>query len=386
MVETREKLRAAMPSAAKCAYFDHAAMSPLPRPTADAVQKWLQEAVEIGGPIWGEWVKSVELVRAAAAQMIGSRSDEIALVPNTTAGISLVAEGLDWREGDNVVTFADEFPSNVYPWMNLASRGVETRRVPTDISGRPDLELLADAVDARTRIVTISWVGFATGYRHDVRRIAEIAHEKGALLFVDGIQALGVFPIDVNEFGVDFMAADSHKWLLGPEGAGFAYIRRGHLDKLRPIGPGWHSVNPAQEFTQLELNLRPGAARYEGGSQNNAGMLAFGASLKLLNDLGIPNIAAAVLDISDRACERLAKIGAKIVSDRRLDHRDGQQRSGIVSFDLPGRDLLALKRHAQQQGVIFGRRAGRLRVSPHAYNNEADLDKLVEALESIRDD
>ena len=261
MVETREKLRAAMPSAAKCAYFDHAAMSPLPRPTADAVQKWLQEAVEIGGPIWGEWVKRVESVRAAAAQMIGARADEIALVPNTTAGISLVAEGLDWRAGDNVVTFADEFPSNVYPWMNLASRGVETRRVPIDVSGQPDLELLADAVDARTRIVTISWVGFATGYRHDVRRIAEIAHEKGALLFVDGIQALGVFPIDVNEFGVDFMAADSHKWLLGPEGAGFAYIRREHLDKLRPIGPGWHSVNPAQEFTQLELNLRPGAAR-----------------------------------------------------------------------------------------------------------------------------
>ena len=119
----------------------------------------------------------------------------------------------------------------------------------------------------------MSWVGFATGYRHDIRRIAQIAHEHGALLFIDAIQALGAFPLDVNEFGIDFMAADGHKWLLGPEGAGIAYIRREHLDKLRPIGPGWHSVNPGQEFTHIELNMREGAARYETGSQNSGGIL-----------------------------------------------------------------------------------------------------------------
>ena len=169
-----------------------------------------------------------------------------------------------------------------------------------------------------------------------------------------------------------------------PGGAGIAYIRREHLDQLRPIGPGWHSVMPGQDYTHIELNLRPTAARYEGGSQNNAGMLAFGASLKLLNDLGAENIAAAVLDITDRACERLAKIGATIVSDRRPDHRDGEQRSGIVSFELPGRDPMAVKRHAMRQDVIFGCRAGRLRISPHAYNNEEDLDRLVEALTSFQ--
>jgi selenocysteine lyase/cysteine desulfurase len=316
--------------------------------------------------------------------MMGAKSEEIALVNNTTGGISLVAEGLDWRAGDNVVTFADEFPSNLYPWMNLAARGVETRRVPTDVSGRPDLERLAEACDVRTRIVTVSWVGFATGYRHDVSRIAEIAHERGALMFLDGIQALGVFPIDVDEFGIDFLAADGHKWLLGPEGAGIAYIRRQHLDQLRAIGPGWHSVNPGQDYTHIELNLRPTAARYEGGSQNNGGMLAFGASLKLLNDLGAKNLAAAVLDITDRACERLAKIGATIVSDRRPDHRDGEQRSGIVAFAFPGRDHMAMKRHAMRQNVIFGFRAGRLRISPHAYNNEEDLDRLVDALASFK--
>jgi cysteine desulfurase / selenocysteine lyase len=383
--ETRAKLRAVMPAAERFAYFDHAAMAPLPRSTAEAFEKWLKEAVEIGAPVWGDWVKRVERMRATAARMIGAHSDEIALVGNTTAGISLIAEGLDWKPGENVVTLADEFPSNVYPWMNLESRGVEMRRVPTDVSGRLDLDRLAEACDKRTRIVTVSWVGFATGYRHDVANIAEIAHKRGALMFLDAIQGLGVFPLDVNALGIDFMAADGHKWLLGPEGAGIAYIRRENLNRLRPIGPGWHSVVPGQDYTHIELNLRNTAARYEGGSQNNAGFLAFAASLDLLVGLGAENVAAAVIDITEKACERLGRIGAKIVSDRRIDYRGGEQRSGIVSFELPGRDPMALKKHAMAQGVVFGCRAGRLRISPHAYNNEADLDRLVDALTSYRE-
>lgn len=373
-----------MPVAKQSAYMDHAAVSPLSQVAADALQKWLSGAVEVGNPLWGQWVKGVESMRATAAEMIGAKLEEIALVSNTTSGISLIAEGLNWREGDNVVTFADEFPSNVYPWMNLASRGVETRRVPVDVSGRPDLDELAAACDARTRIVTVSWVGFATGYRHNIPRIAEIAHAKGALMFLDGIQGLGVFPINVNEFGIDFLAADGHKWMLGPEGAGIAYIRQNHLAQLRPIAPGWHSVKPGQDYTHIELNLRESAGRYEGGSQNIAGFLALGASLRLLHELGTKNVAAAILDITEHACERLAQIGAKIISDRRPDHRTGQQRSGIVSFEMPGRDMLALKHYAMQRNVVFGFRAGRLRISPHAYNNEEDLDRLVDALTSFQ--
>jgi selenocysteine lyase/cysteine desulfurase len=383
--ETREQLRAAMPVSQECAYLDHAAVSPLPQLTADEIQRWLKEAVEVGNPKWGEWVKGVDRMRATAATLIGAQPEEIALVNNTTAGIGLVAEGLDWREGDNIVTFADEFPSNVYPWMNLASRGVETRRVPTSESGRPDLDRLAAACDRRTQIVSVSWVGFATGYRHDIPRIAEIAHKAGALLFLDAIQGLGVFPINVDEFGVDFLASDGHKWLLGPEGAGIAYIRRDHLDKLRPIGPGWHSVKSGQDYTRIELNLRPTAARYEGGSQNIVGMLALGASLKLLRGLGTDNIAAVVLDITDRACGRLEKIGAKIVTDRDMNHRNGEQRSGIVAFELPGRDPMAVKRQAMAKNVVLGCRAGRLRISPHAYNNEDDVDRLIDALQSYRE-
>jgi selenocysteine lyase/cysteine desulfurase len=360
-------------------------MSPLPQLTADAFQKWLAEAVETGNPVWPQWVKDVEATRRTGAEMIGADPDEMALIGNTTGGISLVAEGLDWRPGDNVVTLADEFPSNVYPWFNLASRGVETRRVPTDESGRLDIDRLAEACDERTRVVTVSWIGFATGYRHDVKRIASIAHERGALIFLDAIQGLGAFPLDVNDLGIDFLAADGHKWMLGPEGAGIAYIRREHLERLRPLGVGWHSVMPGQDYTHIELNLRPTAARYEGGSQNNAGFLALGASLKLLTELGIESVAASILDITEKACERLTGIGAKIVSDRRPDYRNGEQRSGIVAFELPGREPMAAKRHCMKQNVVFGCRAGRLRISPHAYNNEEDLDRLVEAIVSFYD-
>ncbi len=372
-----------MPSAERWTYFDHAAMAPLPQATAEVIRTWLADALSSGSPVWPEWVRKMEGTRETASRMIGALPDEIALVLNTTHGISLVAEGIDWRSGDNVVTLADEFPSNVYPWFNLASRGVETRRVATDISGRLDLNRLEEACDDRTRVFTVSWVGFATGYRHDVREIASIAHKRGALLFLDAIQGLGVFPLDVNGLGVDFMAADGHKWMLGPEGAGIAYIRREHFDRLRAFGVGWHSVVQT-DYSHVELNLKPSASRYEGGSPNMVGLHALGASLRVLTDLGIEAISSAVLDITDRACERLAEIGAKIVSDRRPEHRGGQQRSGIVAFELPGIDPMAVKRHCLRQNVVLGCRSGRLRISPHAYNNEEDVDRLIDALQSFK--
>lgn len=379
---TRSTLRAQMPVVKKWAYFDHAAVCPLPIPVGQAIALWLQQAQAEGDTQWAEWSDGVEQARSAAARMITASPEEIALVPSTTFGINLVAEGLDWCSGDNIVTLADEFPSNQYPWLNQASRGVETRRLQTD-RGRLDLDKLRAACDSRTRLVSISWIGYATGYRHDIEKVAEIAHDAGSLFFLDAIQGLGVFPLDVSQTPIDFLAADGHKWLLGPEGAGVFYIRREHLDKLRPIGVGWSSVVHSHDFTHIDLKLKPSANRYEGGTMNMAGFLGLGSSLQLLNELGPSAISAAVLDFTDLACEELEKLGAIVVSHRGFGDRDGEQRSGIVGFDLPGRDPMAVRKHCLKCGVALSCRGGRLRISPHAYNNGDDLARLIDALKSV---
>jgi len=370
--------RRQMPIAQDWAYFDHAAVAPIPEPTREAVCRWADEACQSGDVVWPSWNRGIERARKLGAQMIGADLEEIALVPNTTAGINLVAEGFPWREGDNVVTFADEFPSNQYPWINQADKGVETRRVPVD-GALPDLNRLEDACDERTRIVSVSWVGYASGYRLNVTEAAEIAHRKGALLFLDAIQGLGVFPLDVNATGVDFLAADGHKWMLGPEGAGLMYVRREHLDLLRPLGVGWNSVRQANDFSKIDLQLSPCAKRYEGGTQNMVGFLGFAESLALLAGYGTENIAARILEVTDLACRRLEAFGARVVS-----HRAGDHRSGIVSFEVPGVDPATVRGPCEKHNVVLNARGGWIRVSPHAYNDASDIDRLIEALEAIK--
>ncbi len=371
---TRRELREAMPVAKNWAYFDHAAVAPISKPAADALQQWLEESVEHGDTCWPDWAKKLSQARTATASLLGAEIGEIALVANTTAGINLVAEGLDWQAGDNVVTLDDEFPANVYPWLHLESQGVETRRIPTT-DGRVDLDQLADSCDARTRVVSISWVAYASGCRRDLRSIAEIAHRHDALFFVDAIQGLGVFPLDVKAIGIDGLAADGHKWLLGPEGAGIAYLSEESLERLKPTGVGWQSVEHAHDFSHIELKLKTTADRYEGGSHNMPGFLALGASIDLLARLGIENLAAAILDITDNACSQLVDLGATICSPRNSD-----ERSGIVSFELPGHDSNLVRKHCLEQGVALNCRSGRLRISAHAYNDEHDLGRLVAAL------
>jgi selenocysteine lyase/cysteine desulfurase len=373
---TRREFREQMPVAKKWAYFDHAAVAPITAPAAAAMNLQTQQALEEGDTAWPEWARLLRETRQSAANLIHADPDEITLVPNTTAGINLVAEGLDWRTGDNVVTLADEYPSNLYPWMNLADRGVETRLVPT-ADGRVDFDQLADHCDDRTRLITVSWVAFSNGCRRDLKTIGEIAARRGALFFVDAIQGLGAFPLDVQDTPIDFLAADGHKWMLGPEGAGMAYIRRDRLPLLRPMSVGAHSVVHGSDYTHIELRLKDNASRYEGGSLNVPGMLGFGASLDLLQSLGVNNIAAAILDISDHLCRELASLGLRVISPR-----NGEERSGIVSFEYPGADLLAVRRHCLDRGVALACRAGRIRVSPHGYNTRNDVNRLIEALKT----
>ena len=366
-----------MPVAQRWAYFDHAAVAPVSGPAAAMMRTWIEQSATEGDTMWPEWGRQLKAMRQASASFIGASPEEITLVPNTTAGINLVAEGLDWRPGDNLVTLADEYPSNLYPWMHLADRGVETRCVPTT-DGVFDYDQLADHCDERTRLITVSWVAFANGCRRDLDAIADIAARKGALLFVDAIQGLGVFPLDVSRTKIDFLAADGHKWLLGPEGAGVAYIRRERLPLLRATAVGAHSVVHAYDYTHIELKLKQDASRYEGGSLNVPGMFGLGASIELLQSLGVDNVAAAILDVTDQICGRLQESGFRVISPR-----DGEQRSGIVSFEFPGADVMAVRRHCLEQQVALACRAGRIRVSAHAYNNQEDVERLINSLRTF---
>ena len=371
-----------MPISPDWAYFDHAAVAPLPRPAVQQMGQWAEQTARQGDVPWTDWQRRCEALRERAAQLINARADEIALVPNTTFGINLVADGLDWQSGDNVVMPEGEFPSNVYPWMALQKQGVEIRQVPRD-GDRVDLNRIAETCDSRTRVVTASWIGFSTGYRIDPQALAQVAHDQGAWCFLDAIQGLGVFPLDVQQAGIDFLAADGHKWMLGPEGAGLFFVRHDRLPELRPMNVGWNSVAHGNQFSQIDFQLRESAARYEGGTQNVVGMVGLGASLELLAEHGLSchrsPIADRVLDLTDRICQALAGIGAEVLSDRY-----GEARSGIVSFDYHGLTTHETRKQLiQSSRVVLSSRGGRLRVAPHAYNDDNDIDRLVEGLKRL---
>ncbi|MCC6127317.1 MAG: aminotransferase class V-fold PLP-dependent enzyme [Pirellulales bacterium] len=365
------EFRRQMPVTRQWSYLDHAAVAPLTEGAMMALSQWAEDAAMNGSANYPSWNRQIAELRQLSARLIAADPVEIAFIENTTAGINFVAEGFPWQPGDNIVTRADEFPANQYPWLHLADRGVETRRLPCD-GGRLDLDRLAEAIDHRTRIVSLSWVAYSSGWRHELDDIVKLVHDRGALFFLDAIQGLGVFPLDVRKTPVDFLAADGHKWLLGPEGAGVFYLRREHLNRLRPVGVGWNSVKNEHDFHVISYDLKETAERYEGGSQNVAGLLALRASLELLARYPAEALARRVLEITDYACRRLTEIGANVLSDRRESHK-----SGIVSFELPGRDPIAIRRRCFDEKVILSCRAGRLRISPHAYNDESDIERLI---------
>jgi cysteine desulfurase/selenocysteine lyase len=370
-----------MPVAARLAYFDHAAVAPLPEPTRAAIAQWLQEAAEGGDTVWPEWNRRLEQARTHTAAMIGAETDEIALIPNTTAGINYIAQGFPWQPGDNVVTLANEFPSNAYPWLNLAHFGVECRLVEVP-GGVVDLNRIEAACDARTRLLSLSWVGFASGYRVDVDEVADLCQRKNIRFFLDAIQGLGVFPLDVRTTAVDFLAADGHKWLLGPEGAGVMYIRREMLDLIRPVHVGWNSVVRPFDFDRIDLRIKPTASRYEGGAANMAGQIGLAASLGLLRELGVsPDaspVAECVLDIARHASSELLKIGANILSPQIAGHN-----SGIVTFSIPGIEPMPLREKLMATGVVVSCRGGGVRISAHGYNNEDDMARLIDVVQRV---
>jgi cysteine desulfurase / selenocysteine lyase len=356
------------------AYFDHAAVAPLSARAQQALSQWASDLAENGDVHEPQWVARVEQVRQSFAQLLNADPQDLAFVKNTSEGLGIVAEGFPWQPGDNVVTAAEEYPANIYPWMNLTGRGVELRLVPSR-GARVVVDDVRQAIDGRTRILTVSHVEFASGFRNDLNALGALCRERGILFCVDAIQGLGIFPVDVGATPIDFLAADGHKWLLGPEGAAVFYIRGELVDRLHPVGVGWNSVVGSRNFSRIDFRLKPGAGRWESGSLNVAGIVAVGASLELLLNIGVPAIRDRVLHLTDYLCEQAARKGLTVYSSR----QPGED-SSIVSLIVPGAEPRPLVRACREAGMVVNHRAGRIRASPHCYNTEQEIDRLVEQL------
>lgn len=367
--------REQFPVTAQWAFLDHAAVAPLPLPAVRALGEYAQSLAANGITAFREWFHRITHVRALAARLINAPDpNDVYFVPNTTHGIGVVAEGFPWAAGDNVVLAAEEYPSNQYPWMNLAHRGVEVRVVPSRGS-RVSVDDVRAAINDRTRVLTASAVEFTSGFRNDLDALGELCRERGVFFFVDAIQALGAFPIDVQRTPIDALSADGHKWMLGPEGAGFGYVRREWVDRLHPIGVGANSVANPWAFSTIDFTLKPHAGRWEGGAYNMPGITALGASLELLLGAGIANVQQRVTELTDYLCDRATALGWTVFSSRAAG-----EKSGIVSLVHPTLPPDEVMSRAKSAGVAVNSRAGRVRVSPHAYNTTDELDRFFAAL------
>jgi selenocysteine lyase/cysteine desulfurase len=370
-------LRNEFPVTRRWAYFDHAAVAPISAGAQRIMNEWAADVVDNGEINEPRWLHRVEEIRRLFGRLLNAEAFDIAFIKNTSEGIGFVAEGYPWRSGDNLITATEEYPSNIYPWMNLAPRGVEVRLVPSRGS-RIAIDDIRDRMDGRTRLVSLSFVEFSSGFRNDLDAVGALCRERGVHFFVDAIQGLGVLPLDVRQTPVDFLAADGHKWLLGPQGAGVFYVRRELLDVLHPVEVGWNSVVDNHNFTRIDFRLKPHAGRWESGTLNIAGILGLGASLELLLEMGRPAATARLFEVTDHLCERAQSIGLEVFSSRMPT-----EKSGIVSLVVPGRDLQQVKRRCRDAGIIVNHRAGRLRVSPHCYNSHEEIDRLTELLRSV---
>lgn len=371
------------PITRRYAYLNHAGIAPLPQPVVDAMHQRATEASSHGGYSYEAHQEMIKQTRVSSARLLGVPVDDVAFVKNTTEGLGFVANGLDWSPGDRVVVPDLEFPSTLYPWLALAERGVVVDRVkPVGAAGALPIEAYAERIadGVPPKIVVTSWVQFRLGWRTDLAALGKLCREAGALLCVDAIQGLGVLPAQLEAWGVDFAMADGHKWMLGPEGSGVLYVRGSRLDLLRPLEPGWNSVAHREEWDNLELVLDDTARRLEGGTPNTVGVAGLGAALDLLLSAGVEVVWQHVDRLCQRACDSLEELGATVVSDRSPGGR-----SGIVAFTVDGVPATLLLEALRDRGIACAARGGALRISPHGYNTEQEIDQLTDAVrQSVR--
>jgi selenocysteine lyase/cysteine desulfurase len=351
-------------------FLAHAGVSPLPRRVADAMKQY----VEASAHDQQENALSDEVVnetRMLAARLIEAGEDEIAFVGSTSMGLAMVAAGLPWERGDNVVCYRDDYPANVYPWMDLARRGVETRFVEAVPLGNITVENVERVVDKKTRLVSLASVHFQTGWRLDVDRIGRFLRERGVLFCLDGIQSFGALRTSMKF--VDFAAADAHKWLLGPLGTAIFYVRREHFERFHPPLVGWNSASSPNFIAQESLAFKRDARRYEPGSLNLAGIVGLRVALQLIHECGIESIESRVLALAGRAIACGTKAGFTV-----LGATEGKGLSGIVSLLTGKEDVTKLHAKLESTGVVTSLRYCRdgkqcLRLSPHFYNIDNEI-------------
>ncbi len=354
--------------------MNHAGVAPLSLRVRNAMRAFLNDATDDGALHSDDWAATAEACRQSAANLIRANANEIAFMKNTTQGILLAANGIDWQEGENVVTTAVEFPANVYPWWSLKERyGVETRMV-AERHGRIHIGDLAAAIDSRTKVLAISHVEFASGFRHDLQAIGEICHEKGIWFVVDAIQSVGVIDVDVKACGIDILAADGHKWLCAPEGAAIFYCAEERQDQLINTNLGWAGVVNPRDFLNYDLTPKPDATRFEEGSYNSIGLFGLHAAIDLLLEIGLPQIERRVLHLTERLMDGLESKGYHISTPTKES-----ERSGIVVFRSDRHTTTELFGLLRRANVVSAERGG-LRLSPHYYNTTEEVEQVLEIL------
>ena len=371
-----EQIRQLFPALSKFTYLNSAAVSPIPATAVAAVRKQLDDVSLNGSNNYLEWVATKNRARALTAEMLGVRPEQIAFMRNTSDGFAAVANGIGWENGDNIVSYEQEFPANFYPWRMVRGRfGVELRLCP-DRGGRIDLNEFTGLIDRKTKLVSISAVQFGTGFRADLERIGRAARAVDALFAVDIIQGLGAFGFDLPAQFVDLASGASHKWLCAPEGCGMLYVSDRARERVEPAFVGWISVETPWDFADRAQPFRPNALAWESGTGASSLFYGLEQSLKLLKDTGLDRINAYLDELSDELCERLAVKDYDIVSSRKA----GEKSAIVCIKHRGGLDCNAMAERLMAENIIVSPRNEILRIAPHFYNNSADIERLVEAL------
>ena len=370
------ELRALFPITQRAVYLNHAAVSPLPVPTIEAVESQLRDVHKNGSINFRDWLGVKQSARVLLAELLNARPEQVAFTRNTSDGLSTVANGISWQSGDNIVTFKHEFPSNIYPWLRITQTlGVELRTCD-EHNGRIDLDELASLVNQQTKVIAISQVQFASGFRVDLERLGKLARQYDALLVVDTIQALGVIPTDVQSELIDVAAGAGHKWLLSPEGTGYLYLSDRARDRIEPTLVGWVSVPDPEDHFNWNQGWNEGALAWETGTGPAALIYGLEASLRLIRHQGVRRIQKYLQELTDYLCFQLGPKDYEIVSSR----LENEQSQIVCIRHTGGIGAMELYARLKQRRIITAPRVDRLRIAPHFYNTFEDIDSLVAIL------